>query len=98
MRRPSPALIVAIAALVVAFGGTAMAAKKYVITKTTQIKPSVLPQLRKTGPAGPTGLPGPAGPAGERGPAGTAGVAGPSSIVSITRSAATGLAVGADDG
>src|SRR5262245_15974853 len=98
MSRPSPALIVAVIALVVALGGTAFAAKKYVITKTTQIKPRVLAQLRKTGPAGPIGLPGPAGPAGERGSAGAAGPAGPSNIVSLTRSAATGLAVSAGDG
>src|SRR3954469_5025337 len=103
MSRPSPALAVAVLALVVALGGTAVAAKKYVITKTTQISPNVLAQLRKAGPPGPAGLPGPGGGGGAAGAAGAAGrdgaagatgaagVSGTSNVVSLTRPAALGL-------
>jgi hypothetical protein len=92
MRRPSPALVVAVLALVVAFGGTAVAAKKYIITKTTQISPKVLTQLKKQGPAGPVGLTGPAGRDGAPGATGAQGPAGVASIVSITRPGTLGLA------
>ena len=44
-RRPSPSLIVALLALFVALGGTAIAAGRYLITSTSQIRPSVLAQL-----------------------------------------------------
>jgi hypothetical protein len=58
--RPTPALAIALVALFVALGGSAFAATHYVITRTTQIKPSVVRALRgKTGPAGRAG---PAGP------------------------------------
>jgi hypothetical protein len=69
--KPSPAMIVAIVALVVALGGTAVAAKHYLITSTKQIKPSVLKRLR--GDRGPQGSPGPRGPAGATGAQGPAG-------------------------
>ena len=50
--RPSGALVVALVALFVALGGTAMASG-YVITRLGQIKPSVRHQLRgQQGPAG----------------------------------------------
>jgi hypothetical protein len=45
-RKPSPAMLVALLAFVVALGGTAVAAERYVITSTSQIKPSVLAELR----------------------------------------------------
>jgi hypothetical protein len=45
-RRPSPTTIIAIAALVIALGGTAIAASRYIITSTSQIKPSVVGELR----------------------------------------------------
>jgi hypothetical protein len=41
-RKPSPAALLAGAALFVALGGTAVAASHYVITDASQIKPSVL--------------------------------------------------------
>ncbi len=45
IHKPSPALIVACAALFVALGGSAIAASRYVINNTNQIKPSVLHTL-----------------------------------------------------
>jgi hypothetical protein len=45
LRKPSPAIIVALVALVIALGGTAIAASHYIITSTSQIKPSVLKEL-----------------------------------------------------
>jgi hypothetical protein len=61
-RKPSPSMIVACLALFVALGGTGIAASRYVISSTAQIRPSVLKSLR--GRRGPTGPRGPAGPAG----------------------------------
>jgi hypothetical protein len=45
-RKPSSGTVIAILALVVALGGTAIAADRYIITSTSQIKPSVLRELR----------------------------------------------------
>jgi hypothetical protein len=81
LRRPSPALILAIAALVLALTGSAVAAKRYLITNTKQISPVVLKQLAKmaakegggAGGNGGAGAAGPAGPQGEKGPAGDKG-------------------------
>jgi hypothetical protein len=61
-------------ALVFAMTGGAYAAKKYLITSTKQISPSVLKQLQ--GKAGAAGAPGAAGAQGAQGPAGPAGPAG----------------------
>jgi len=72
--RPSPAVLIAGLALLFALGGSAVAARRYLITSTGQIKPSVLHKLHGArGPAGPAGAPGVPGPAGPQGPAGPAG-------------------------
>ena len=62
LRKPSPATVIASAALFFALGGTAIAAHHYLITKPGQIKPSVLAKLKgKSGPRVPTGAGGAAG-------------------------------------
>jgi hypothetical protein len=72
--------MIATLALVFAMTGGAYAAKKYLITSTKQISPSVLKSLQgKAGPAGAAGAPGVVGaqgPAGSQGPKGDAGAAG----------------------
>jgi hypothetical protein len=82
-RLPSPALILAIVALVLALTGSAVAAKRYLITNTKQISPAVLKQLAKlaavqskAGAPGAAGTPGTPGTAGTPGVAGAAGTAG----------------------
>jgi hypothetical protein len=76
-RRPSPATAIALLALFFALGGTAVAARHYLITSTSQIKPSVLRQLHgNTGAQGPAGAGGPTGPQGPQGPAGPSNLAG----------------------
>ena len=72
LRRPST--VIALVALFLSLGGSAIAAKHYLITSTSQIKPSVLRQLRGTG--GPQGATGPSGPQGAAGPQGTTGAQG----------------------
>ncbi len=66
-RHMTYANIVATMALVLAMGGSALAAKHYLITSTSQIKPSVLSRLRADGRRGPTGRPGARGPQGPEG-------------------------------
>jgi hypothetical protein len=67
--------VVSTLALVFAMSGGALAASRYIITSTKQIKPSVLKHLRgATGPAGPAG---PAGPTGAAGATGAQGIQGP---------------------
>jgi hypothetical protein len=75
--RITPALIVSVIALILAVAGTA-AAGGYIITKTSQIKPSVRRALK--GNRGPRGFTGPAGAPGAQGAPGTTGVA---SIVTV---------------
>ena len=66
--------IVAVCALVLAMGGTGLAAKKYLITSTNQISPSVLAKLHgAAGAPGAPGAPGPQGAAGQPGPQGPPG-------------------------
>ncbi len=70
----NPATVIAGLALVFAMTGGAYAAKKYLITSTKQISPSVLKSLQ--GKAGAAGAPGAAGAQGAQGPAGPAGPGG----------------------
>lgn len=80
----SPALIISIAALVFATAGTSLAASRYLITKTSQIKPSVRNSLKGApGINGTNGLPGPSGPAGPQ------GAPGPSATSKLTRATNT---------
>jgi Collagen triple helix repeat (20 copies) len=71
---------IAIIALVFGMTGGAWAAKRYLITSTKQISPSVLKALRgangKSGATGASGVAGPAGPAGPTGPTGQGGAQG----------------------
>jgi hypothetical protein len=77
MRRISPALVLSVLALLVASSGTAIAAKKYLITSKKQIAPKVLAQLTGArGPVGPVGAVGPQGSTGAQGPVGAQGAAG----------------------
>jgi hypothetical protein len=87
-RRPSPALVIAILALIVALSGTAVAAKRYLVTSTKQISPAALKQLTKLaakevkqGPAGAAGAAGTSGAAGTNGTSGERGPAGPGAVV-----------------
>jgi Collagen triple helix repeat (20 copies) len=74
-RHISYANVVATLALVFAMSGGALAAKHYLVTKTSQISPQVLKQLKgKTGPKGPSGQ---AGTPGAQGVQGTQGGQGP---------------------
>jgi hypothetical protein len=74
--RPSPAMAVAVCALVVAMSGTAFATS-YVITSTQQIAPRVLKKLRgHRGPRGVRGFRGVAGTTGLRGLQGLTGLSG----------------------
>ncbi len=66
--------VLSVIALVFAMAGGAYAAKKYVITSTSQIKPSVLKSLKgNDGPAGPSGKDGFNGTNGSNGTPGAAG-------------------------
>jgi hypothetical protein len=74
VRKPSPGTAIALLALFFAMGGTAIAARHYLITSTKQIKPSVLKSLK--GRAGPRGATGAAGATGTTGAAGAKGLTG----------------------
>ena len=50
MRRPSPTVTIASIALFFSLAGTGLAASKYLITSTSQIKPSLLKALRRVCP------------------------------------------------
>jgi hypothetical protein len=78
--------VISVIALVFAMVGGAYAAKKYVITSTGQIKPSVLKSLKgQAGAAGQAGAPGTAGAKGDKGTDGTNGTNG----VSVTSAPAS---------
>lgn len=86
LRKPSPGTAVAGLALFFALGGSAIAAKHYLITSTKQIKPSVLKALRgNQGPQGAAGGIGPAGPAGPVGPQGPKGEQGPPGPTNLSK-------------
>src|SRR5262245_40418079 len=79
--RPSPAMLVACLALLVALGGTSVAAVKVLAPRNSVgsaqvINKSLLPIDFKTPPKGPKGPAGPAGPAGPSGPPGAQGIKG----------------------
>lgn len=78
-KRLSYANVTATLALVIALGGgSALAARHYLITSKHQISPPVLRALRgASGPAGPSGLDGRNGTPGAAGSAGATGLAGP---------------------
>jgi Collagen triple helix repeat (20 copies) len=73
-RHPSPALIIASIALLLALTGSAVAAGHFIITTTKQISPNVLHALG--GKRGPRGYRGPAGPSGTPGTQGAQGIQG----------------------
>jgi hypothetical protein len=69
--------VIATLALFIALGGSAVAAKQYLITSTSQISPAVLKKLEgPKGPSGTTGAPGATGAQGAPGANGTPGVPG----------------------
>jgi hypothetical protein len=74
--RVSPALVLSIVALVLALTGSAIAAKRYLITSTKQISPAVLKQLTAMSRGGTTGAPGAKGPTGDKGATGGQGMPG----------------------
>lgn len=77
-KRISPSFAIAATALFISLGGTGWAAANhYLITRASQIKPSVRAELRgERGPQGLQGLQGPAGPLGPRGIEGPQGAPG----------------------
>ena len=88
MRRPSPATIIASVALFFSLAGTGLAASKYLITSTKQIKPSVIHALKgadgSRGPQGPAGAQGSQGAQGAQGPAGAAGTFNASDVTTVS--------------
>ncbi len=84
-RKPSLGTVIAAAAIFFALGGSAMAARHYLITSTSQIKPSVLKALQgAAGSVGPTGPVGPSGSVGPQGPVGAVGPQGPASPTNLS--------------
>lgn len=76
MRKLTPATIISLVALFVSLGGTGWAASRWLITSTSQIKPSVRHALRgERGRVGPAGTIGPQGVQGVPGPEGPQGTA-----------------------
>lgn len=83
-KRITPATLIAVLALVLAMTGGALAAKKYVITSTKQISPSVLKKLTGSpGPQGASGAKGDPGPAGRDGTNGTNGTNGQTGFTEV---------------
>jgi hypothetical protein len=86
--RPSLGGLMAFLALLIALGGSATAASHYLITSTSQIKPSVLKKLEgragTNGAPGSPGTPGVPGVPGVQGVQGAQGPPGPSNLSGIT--------------
>lgn len=76
LRLPSPAFVLAFAALLIAMTGTAFGAKRYLIKSTKQISPRVIKKLQ-----GNRGVQGAQGARGQDGAAGTTGPRGPSDAI-----------------
>lgn len=81
-------IVSTLALLLVLAGGTAYAANHYLITKTTQIKPSVLRHLEgrvgAAGSRGASGATGPTGASGATGPTGSGGLTNYTGVQSAT--------------
>ena len=89
--KPSPAMAIGIAALFFALGGGAVAAShSYLITSTTQIKPSVLKHLK--GAKGSRGHQGVKGDTGAIGATGATGATGAKGTTTVVRRFAVGAA------
>ena len=108
MKRPSPAVAISTVALFFSIAGTGFAFGHYIITSTSQIKPSVLTQIESTGtsygkhdshglrgPQGPQGLQGDPGPRGPRGYTGADGSTGATGAAGATGPAGASGATGA---
>jgi hypothetical protein len=93
MRKPSPAMVVALLALFISLCGTGIAATHYLITSVNQIAPKVRTELRgaagKTGPQGRPGATGATGPQGATGLQGATGPQGPAGQPSTVTSTVT---------
>jgi len=76
MKRLSPSLVISFVALFISCTGTSFAVAKYVITSTSQIKPSVLRKLTKPSLAATPSVPGTAGATGPQGGTGERGAKG----------------------
>jgi hypothetical protein len=74
MKRPTPAMFIALVALFFSIGGAGLAASRYLITSTHQIAPAVLKHLEKPGLRGLTGAQGATGSAGVMGAPGASAV------------------------
>jgi hypothetical protein len=95
MRRPSTALVVSLGALVLATAGTSIAATRYVVSSSAQVRDGSIalvdltPRARLAlrgarGPVGPAGPRGATGFAGATGPAGATGGSGPAGATGAT--------------
>jgi hypothetical protein len=82
-------MAIALVALFVAMGGTAVAARHYLINSTSQINPKVLKKLKgnsgKAGLQGIAGVPGAAGTAGKEGLQGKEGPQGPGAMWAVVK-------------
>lgn len=88
---PSPAIVIACIALLVALGGTGWAVTGGTSQKAGPAAKSKADARGPRGPRGPRGLRGLRGPAGPAGPAGAAGAAGPAGPTGPAGPAATAL-------